>query len=387
MMKVEGRIKELEVHTPEGLAGHLYKNANFTFNYLPEADTATQISVTMDIQNESYTRGALFPIFEMNLPEGYVRHYIVERLRKAVPIDDMLFLALSGKNGIGRISYESKQLSTGSEDPVNLDSIIHSKNSGEMFNNLVEKYLLKTSAGISGIQPKVMVPEERGTLALPSLILKSGNTEYPNIALNEFLCMSIAKVAGLRTPDFWITDDHQLFVMRRFDYSDTNSKLGMEDFSVLTGKSGDKKYEARYESLLRAANLYEVDVSEMYTQIVLSLIVGNGDAHLKNFAILYENIAGPYELSPIYDVVCTKAYGDETTALSINKSRNYPNRNYLTKLGDDFGVKSPAEIIGKVCQATIDVCGKLAKQFSSRNATFIPKTILENMKQVTGVRV
>jgi len=382
-MKFEGRIKELKVQTPEGTAGHLYKNSNFTFNYLPEAATATQVSVTMDIRKESYTRGALFPIFEMNMPEGYVRHYIIERLRKVVPIDDMLFLALSGNNGIGRISYESKQSDSGPNASVDLNSILHSENSGELFTHLVDKYLLKTTAGVSGVQPKVVVPEERGTLTLPSLIVKSGNTEYPNIAVNEFLCMSIAKTAGLRTPDFWITDDHQLFVMRRFDFSDTHSRLGMEDFSVLTGKSGDRKYEARYESLLRAAILYEVDVNEMYTQIILSLVVGNGNAHLKNFAILYDDVTGPYELSPIYDVVCTKAYGDETTALSINESRNYPNKKYLLKLGKDMGVQNPGEIVERIVEAVHEVCREQAARLSELNAIFIPETIFENMKNVT----
>ena len=83
----------------------------------------------------------------------------------------------------------------------------------------------------------------------------------------------------------------------------------------------------------------------MYEQIVLSLIVGNGDAHLKNFAVIYDDVTGPVSLSPLYDVVCTRAYGDETTALSINKSREYPNRVYLEKLGKQFGVKNPSYVL------------------------------------------
>jgi serine/threonine-protein kinase HipA len=296
MMKFEGRIRQLAIHTPAGLSGRLFKNAHFTFNYVAESTNQNQVSITMELRNESYTRGALFPIFEMNLPEGYVRRYVIERLRKTVPIDDMLFLALSGENGIGRISYKTEQLNAEVENPITLKSIIQSANSNELFNELVEKYLLHTSVGISGIQPKVVVPEERSALALPSLIVKSGNAEYPNIAINEFVCMSIAKEARLRTPDFWITQDQQLYVMRRFDLLDSGGKLGMEDFSVLMGKSGDRKYEGRYESLMRAANLYEVDVTEMYEQIVLSLIIGNGDAHLKNFSIIYDDINGPFQL-------------------------------------------------------------------------------------------
>jgi serine/threonine-protein kinase HipA len=382
MMKIEGRIKNLEVHTPTGLSGQLFRNAHFTFNYNTEATAEDQVSITMALRNESYTRGALFPIFEMNLPEGYVRRYVIERLRKIAPVDDMLFLALSGNNGIGRLSYKTELLDVEAENPVNLDSIIDSGDSNELFTELVEKYLLKTSVGVSGIQPKVIVPEQRGTLALPTLIVKSGNTEYPNIAINEYVCMSIAKEAGLRTPEFWITQDHQLFVMRRFDILESGEKLGMEDFSVLMGKPSDKKYEGRYESLMRAANLYSVDITEMYEQIVLSLIIGNGDAHLKNFAILYDDVNGPFQLSPLYDVVCTKPYGDETIALSINKSRAYPQSAYLKKIGSQFGVRKPEKIIEKIADAVEIVCREHSDLLDQLGAQDIQTSIITNRDQV-----
>ncbi|NOR41599.1 MAG: type II toxin-antitoxin system HipA family toxin [Gammaproteobacteria bacterium] len=378
MMKIEGRIKQLDVHTPRGFSGQLFKNAHFAFNYGSEATIENQVSITMGLRNESYTRGALFPVFEMNLPEGYVRHYVTERLRKVATIDDMLFLALSGNNGIGRLSYKTKLVDMEASQAISLESIIASGNSTALFAELVETYLLHTSVGVSGIQPKVVVPEKRGTLALPSLIVKSGNAEYPNIAVNEFVCLSIAKEAGLRTPEFWNTEDRQLFIMRRFDILESGEKLGMEDFSVLMGKSGDKKYEGRYETLLRAANLYEVDVTEMFEQIALSLIIGNGDAHLKNFAILYENVDGPFQLSPVYDVVCTRPYGDETTALSINKSRNYPSRTYLQKMGKQFGVREPDKIIDRIGDAVGVVCGQYSEILAQLGALEVHTSIIKN---------
>ena len=332
----------------------------------------------MGLRNESYTRGALFPIFEMNLPEGYVRHYVIERLRKVATIDDMLFLALSGNNGIGRLSYKTELVDVETSTAIPLESIIASGNSTALFAELVETYLLQTSVGVSGVQPKVVIPEERGSLALPTLIVKSGNAEYPNIAINENVCMSIAKEAGLKTPEFWNTDDLQLFITRRFDILESGEKLGMEDFSVLMGKPGDKKYEGRYETLLRAANLYEVDVTEMFEQIALSLIIGNGDAHLKNFAILYENINGPFQLSPVYDVVCTRSYGDETTALSINKSRNYPSRTYLEKMGKQFGVREPDKIIDRIGDAVGVVCGQYSEILAQLGALEVHTSIIKN---------
>jgi len=377
-MKIEGHIKQLSIHTPTGFSGQLFKNAHFAFNYGSEATIENQVSITMALRNESYTRGALFPVFEMNLPEGYVRHYVTERLRKVATIDDMLFLALSGNNGIGRLSYKTKGSDKEASQAISLKSIIASGNSTALFTELVETYLLHTSVGVSGVQPKVIVPEDRGTLALPSLIVKSGNAEYPNIAINEFVCLSIAKEAGLRTPEFWNTEDRQLFIMRRFDILESGEKLGMEDFSVLMGKSGDKKYEGRYETLLRAANLYEVDVTEMFEQIALSLIIGNGDAHLKNFAILYENVNGPFQLSPVYDVVCTRPYGDETTALSINKSRNYPSRSYLQKMGKQFGVREPDQIIDRIGDAVGVVCRQYSETMAQLGALDIQTSIIKN---------
>ena len=377
-MKVEGRIKQLDVLTPIGVSGRLSKNANFVFNYHSEAAEANQVSVTMRIRPESYTRGALFPIFEMNLPEGYVRHYVTERLRKLAIVDDLLFLALSADNGIGRLSYKTAQIESEIYEPLALESILESSHGDELFRELVEKYLLRTTVGVSGIQPKVVVPEERGTLTLPSLIVKSGNAEYPNIAINEYVCMSIAKEAGLSTPEFWTSDDHQLFIMRRFDIPESGVRLGMEDFSVLMGRPGDKKYQGRYESLLRAANLYTVDITRMYEQIVLSLIIGNGDAHLKNFAITYQEISGPFKLSPVYDVVCTRAYGDVTTALSVNQSREYPRRAYLEKLGNQFGVREPREILDRIAEAVDKVCSDFAETLISLNAQAIKTSILKN---------
>ena len=250
-MKTESRIRILGVTTTAGNAGQLQRDSRFVFAYAHDAPKEAQVSVTMPIRVESYCRGALFPIFEMNLPEGYVRHYITERLRKQRHVDDMLFLALSGSSGVGRISYNTKQLSSSALQPTSMADILRRDAQNEIFRELVERYLIQTTAGVSGMQPKVVVPEQRGTLCLPSIIVKSGEQEYPGIAVNEFVCMQIAKQAGLQTPDFWISEDQKRFVMRRFDLLADGSRRGMEDFSVLMARPGELKYRSSYENLLK----------------------------------------------------------------------------------------------------------------------------------------
>ena len=171
----------------------------------------------------------------MNIPEGFIRHRITERSRKHIQVDEMLFLALQGNAGIGCISYETLG---GEQEEVraeNLAEILVWEGSHELFDELVNKYLLQSS--ISGIQPKVLVPEaivatEKGALILPSLIVKSGDEEHPGLALNEFICMRLAKACQIEAPELWLSDNQQLFVMRRFYLKADGSCIAMEDMAV-----------------------------------------------------------------------------------------------------------------------------------------------------------
>jgi serine/threonine-protein kinase HipA len=85
--------------------------------------------------------------------------------------------------------------------------------------------------------------------------------------------------------------------------------------------------------------------------------VGNGDAHLKNFAVIYESTAGLYRLSPVYDVVCTRVYDDHSLALRIGKDRAYPQRLPIERLGQAAGVRIPGNIIERVADAISTVLG------------------------------
>lgn len=348
-----GRIKRIDVEVPAGLAGRLERGSGFSFTYdlgisAAEVSESTdyQVSLTMPVRTSSYLRGALFPVFEMNLPEGFVRRYIAERMRKHAAVDEMLFLALAADRGIGRLSYRTEEFGQQIPEPASLSEVLSAQQNG-YFADLVERYLLQTSAGVSGVQPKVVVPELRGTAVLPSLIVKAGGDEYPHLAANEMICMSIARQAGIKVPDFWISDDLRRFVMRRFDLVD-GERLGVEDFSVLMARPGDRKYEGSYEAMFKAGRLFGLDLTVLFEQLVVSLLVGNGDAHLKNFAVIYSDPAQVPELSPLFDVVCTRYYRDATMALHMNGSRDYPERAAIESFGQKAGVRHPEQIIERM---------------------------------------
>ncbi|VAW72922.1 Toxin HigB / Protein kinase domain of HipA, partial [hydrothermal vent metagenome] len=334
--------------------------------------------------------GALLPIFEMNIPEGYVRHRITEKLRKQLQVDDMLFLALQGNTGIGCITYETEGVEQEELGAENLAEILSWKGSNELFEELVNKYLLQSS--ISGVQPKVLVPEatvetEKGALILPSLIVKSCDEAFPQLAINEFICMQLAKFCQIETPEFWLSDNQQLFVMRRFDLKGDGTCKAMEDMAVLQGKSTNDKYRSSYESVSKVLSYFSseinVDNEILFKMLVHSCMVGNGDAHLKNYAMLYDE-PEDMRLSPLYDVVNTQIYTPaDTLALTMGKSRDFPNRKRIIDFGKSIGVKKCEEIVDEMAEQIRDGLEALAG-YTEAMELDIKSTILDNIHRSTS---
>ncbi|OZG73078.1 hypothetical protein BTA51_11305 [Hahella sp. CCB-MM4] len=339
------KIEAVTVELPEGIAGGLTKPAQYQFTYLPDA---TPVSKTMPIKAEPYNSGVLHPIFEMNLPEGFIRRYLSDLLIRYTKIDDLLFLALQGKNGIGRLSYKSV-IEREEVETDSLEEILAWSGEG-LFQSLLRRHVFNGT--LSGVQPKVLLNagEERSSLVSPQYIVKTGGPEFPRLALNEYLCLSFAREAGIAVPDVWLSDNQELLVLKRFDQRN-GLQLGMEDYCVLMGKQGGDRYRSSYESGAKVAGpLYRVGpegLIEYYRYVVFSCIVRNGDAHLKNFALLYEHPSEQPWLAPLYDVVCTSLYPDmeDGLALKMNGSKEFPTREGLVKFGIGIGLKDPDSII------------------------------------------
>jgi serine/threonine-protein kinase HipA len=335
---------QLDAYTPEGFSGTLAKDAEgYAFTYHPKAPAVCGVSLTMPVRARSYIHHELHPIFQMNSPEGYLREQLRQRLAKTVGMDPMLLLSLlGGESSIGRVRMELTQpvRSVATDDKPgqgeSLKAILAYQGAEGLFDSLVDKYLMRS--GLSGIQPKVLVPEQaemspepRGSMMTSEFIVKSGLNEFPGLAINEFVCMSVVRACGIPTPDFYLSDDRKLFVMRRFDREpDTGRPIGFEDFAVLSGRGAEGKYEGSYEALVRTAALYITDPhklkdakSRLFDLVALSCMLGNGDAHLKNFGVLYSNL-DDVELAPAYDIVNTTCYiPEDSLALSIGTSKSF----------------------------------------------------------------
>ena len=363
-------IDSLIVHTPQGHSGRLFIGADqhYVLRYDPEVNPDCAISLLMPVRTEEYRRRELHPIFQMNLPEGFVLEQLRNRLAKTVNVDPMLLLALSGSySPIGRVFVSTPKISEliqmhdSQASGERLDDILAWDGKEDLFFELVDRYILR--AGISGVQPKVLVPEksetpiQRFTSKTSELIIKSGRDEFPGLAINEFLCMSMARDAGLAVPEFYLSANRQMFVMRRFDRDPELNPIGFEDMAALMGLSADQKYSKSYAMIAKAIRLFcppeqqRSSLAKLFDSVALSCIVGNGDAHLKNFGLLYSTpLLNDARLAPAYDIVNTTAYlPEDSLALELagNKSL-FAARLGILDFAHTCGIDSPYARIQKL---------------------------------------
>jgi serine/threonine-protein kinase HipA len=185
---------------------------------------------------------------------------------------------------------------------------------------------------ISGVQEKYSIRQERDLLRLTDKqgthILKPVPAErlqrVGDIPANEHVSMQIAKqVLGIRTAEsgiIFFDDGTPAYLTRRFDYKpDGSGKYLLEDFAALLGKSPEKegenfKYNASYLDVVKLIRRYTAAapavLMEFFRLMIYNYLIGNGDAHLKNFSLI-ETIQGDHILSPAYDLICTKLHMDD----------------------------------------------------------------------------
>lgn len=338
------------VNTPQGLAGRLQREGDYVFTFDPQAADPAAPALGMPRRIKPYVHTSLHPVFQMNLPEGYVLEQLRQRLAKTTGMDPLLLLTVIGSQApIGRLRFSAEGAVPVPDAPgERLADLLASKGSKDLFARLVDTYLMRS--GLSGIQPKVLVPEApaglpsagfKAALATPELIVKSGLGEFPGLAINEFFCMSVARRAGIPVPEFYLSEDGELFVMRRFDRPADGSILGFEDMLVLAGRDADQKYAGSYALALKLLSLYcspehwAAARTQLFDMVALSCILGNGDAHMKNFGVLYEQVSGQVWMAPAYDIVCTRLYlPEDTLALEVAGNKSF----FAARLGLlDFG--------------------------------------------------
>jgi serine/threonine-protein kinase HipA len=327
--------RRLDVYVAHQYAGVLAaeRSDSYVFSYDAAAPPHRFVSLTMPVRLESYVSHELHPIFQMSLPEGYLLARLSSRFAKtglARPID---LLALTGAELIGRVSVVREGVwPEASLDSRSFAELITLPDARKLFVDLVDAHLTR---GVSGVMPKaISVGHDKVGDRPPAFdtgaIYKTGNEEFPDLALNEWLCLRVARRAGIEVSEFELSRDGRVLRLGRFDRT-PRGPLGVEDFAVLQGLGASQKYGSTYERVIKTAAIFVPPLAEVATRrelfrrIVLCWMLRNGDAHLKNFALLYSS-PPDVRLGPLYDVVTTTAYPklrNDVPALSVDGRKSW----------------------------------------------------------------
>jgi serine/threonine-protein kinase HipA len=185
-------------------------------------------------------------------------------------------------------------------------------------------------SALAGAQLKMSVLRDGNRLTLPASgessgwIAKLPDRLFPGLAENELLMMRWAARAGLDVPpadlvpaagiprlfDTVLEPGASVYVVERFDRTPSGRRVHMEDLAQVTGRlPSHRDRDATYEGIgrLLLALTGPAGFAEYLRRLVAMVLMGNGDAHLKNWSIWYPDgrSAG---LSPAYDLVCTTIY-------------------------------------------------------------------------------
>ncbi len=384
-------MADIDVYTAGLLSGRLSKNRkNHAFTYLPDAEEA--LSLTMPLRVETYRYEDLHPAFQMNLPEGHLRATIERYTAKRYGSDDLSILAILGQNHIGRLGYTlaGHALPTTEESVPSLESLLNSDDA-QLFDQLLSRFALKSA--VAGVQPKVLLDAsehvDRITLPLNSYIVKSWGEEFPQLACNEFVCLTLCQKAGLKVAPFYLSDNGRLLITKRFDITDTGNSLGFEDFCVLQAKSTREKYDGSVESCVKTIKQFlspeeqSQALADLFKLTLINTLIENGDAHLKNMGVLYEHLLDHRPgktlnirrtMAPTFDVVCTTAYiPSDSMALTLGGSKRWQKLKMLERFARShchLNGTTIKEVIADIEQAVVETL-PIIEALKSKHVEFV----------------
>ncbi len=367
---------------------HPGEKGDYVFAYHSSFQAGQDVSLTMPYSLESYPyKNGLHPVFQMNLPEGRLRESIERVFRKrAQGYDQLTLLEVVGRSQIGRLRFSNNPEVIDLVPLQSVQELIAYDGTEDLLRDLLERF--SGVSGVSGVQPKVLIRDseaqpsddkDRITVKGATHIVKGWDAEFPQLAANEFFCMSVARHAGLQVPNLFLSENNRFLVIERFDLAADGTYLGFEDFCSLNGVGTEEKYGGSYEKLAKrirefVSPEYQGEALEVFFRsLAVSCVLRNGDAHLKNFGVLYETADKPVRFAPAYDIVTTTPYikGD-SLALTLDGSKNFPKAKKLlnfAKLHCGLQPVKTASILEEVAEAVVKTMDEL-RQYAKDHKDF-----------------
>jgi len=281
----------------------------------------------------------LHPVLSNLLPEGALRELLSQNLKTHIDNEFQLFSHL-GHDLPGALIAKSLP-------PESIPQYVLGEYKTA---NIIQppQQPSRNKFSLAGVQMKFSMKAKDGRYqlsnsdALGNWIVKTPSTKHALVPFNEYTAMTLAALAGITIPEIKLVrldqldhlpainlpDENFAFAIKRFDRSlhdKQSQRIHMEDFAQVLAKYPHDKYNAsNYESVGRIIYQYAEDglgdVQQFARRLLVNILLANGDAHLKNWSLLYPDTITP-QLSPAYDIVTTRVYMGDETDYALNMAR------------------------------------------------------------------
>jgi serine/threonine-protein kinase HipA len=370
--------RTLDVYLHRELVGHLIQNdgGQMVFDYAEswlQRPDATPLSHSLPLRRERFTRKECRGYFAGVLPEESKREIIARNLGISER-NDYAMLERIGGECAGAVTFilAGESLSA-------LDDRYRALSAHELAGILKElprRPLLAGEIGIrlslAGAQDKIAVRVEDDAISLPlggapsTHILKPAVERFAGVVFNEAFCMRLATAVGLPAAKAEIrrVEDVEYLLVERYDRMHRQSpegatlleRLHQEDFCQALGIVSENKYQKEggpslkqcFALLREVSSAPVLDLARLLDAVVFNFLVGNNDAHGKNFSLLYRDAGTASletQLAPLYDVVSTRYYPELTRELAMKIGGEYSSdrvsKTNFEQLAEDAGLAKP----------------------------------------------
>jgi len=339
--------RTLKVWWGERLAGQLTQNQHGELGFVYEPEwlndgEAQPLSASLPKRAQPFTRRECRPFFGGLLPEEHQRDAAAQALGISAGNDFALLDRLGG-DVAGALQLLPPCESPLSPIVAHCSKPLDDAGLVRVLDMLPVRPLLAAEEGLrlslAGAQSKVPVVLVDGAVALPTPgqptthILKPPIVRFTTTTENEAFVMRLAAAIGLDVAKVEprVVRDRPFLLIQRYDrgFGDHGivHRIHQEDFCQALGVPPEIKYsseggptlKACFALLRRIASVPAVDILKLLDAVIFNVIVGNADAHGKNFSILYDN-QGP-RLAPLYDLLSTVAYPDLSPKFAMKIGR------------------------------------------------------------------
>lgn len=355
MEKVEG-LRLLLGGQEVGILTHYSGGKNivvFSPEYIALPNTVRNTFTLTQLANEAYLTKPLIntqrlpPVLSNLLPEGALRDWMALSLKVHVD-NEFPLITHMGSNLPGALQV--KPIAAGNVPHWALDqreqveavqiNVAHSQAKFSLAGVQMKFSSIRQGGGFiigqDAISNKILLTNN------DSWIIKTPSTVHKYVPYNEYTAMKLAEVVGIdipditlvalaqlqNLPDIQLPDETYVYAIKRFDRQ-AGQRIHTEDFAQVFQVCAHEKYaKVNYEQIADALYRFSSqglkDVQQMARRLLVNILLANGDAHLKNWSLIYPGNRRPM-LSPAYDIVSTLAYvkGEQEFALNMAKNKNW----------------------------------------------------------------